>query len=941
MRSVPRLYGEFCMCLAVTSSFMESFVEEDGQSQTHNVVFFILVIFGQVHPEYRRRSPEDGGRSAVNRRHQTVDNRWVVPYCPYLMLKYESHINVELCTTVDVIKYLFKYVYKGGDRAMAAEVPAESNAAGEANTEPRNEITEFLDRKSTGTSEAMWRMYGFPMFRTFPAVFRLKVHLPEDQRVFIIEGQEDAILNNQAARDRLEKTTLTEFFTFNRENEDAITPYYCFPTEYTYSETNRRWTKRKGRLDTIGRMYAIHPNQGELYYLRTLLNNDHSAGKTSFDDLRTVDGELHDAYRDACAALGLLQDDSQWRETMIEATAYQMPTQLRELFFYIIQNNEVSDPLSLFEDNVERMGDDFVYKYSREGDVLEANLARTMVLMELADLFRQVNRQLSQFNLPTPTEAEVAAVNNRKEMFNERDLSGLPAERRAQLEYIVADLRREVAVRMNGDADGKGKYTPSQRHAHDAIMAAAQDPVPGPRVFCIQARGGCGKSYLQVGILSALRVLEDDAIALSVATTGLAATLLGKMGSTFHSTFKAPLDATKDMNFNVSPDTAIGRVIRDAKGIVIDEVTSLNRFLFEALDRLLRDLMQQPNIPFGGKLIIISGDWQQGLPVIPGGSRAQIINATLTRSTLWAHVQILELKENMRVDRHLDSDPARAEELAAWDEYLTKVGTGQLEQVAGGGYVKLPHANCIDLQDPIIGKEQLIEKVFGDLAVTNSNYEQTSKRAILAGTNADVDDINERCLAKLDEDPAIVYSADSTVDKDIQHRFQTDYLNTLNASGIPPHKLHLKENCIVMLTRNLNKIRGLCNGTKLLVLEIKQRLLRCKILGGDHGGREVLIPRILLRPQDTRQPCEWQRLQFPLKVAYAMTISKSQGQSLDRAGIYLWSPVFTHGQLYVASSRTGSPDSTIYAVRSPDGMDPFITKNIVFREILSDAMDVE
>ena len=72
----------------------------------------------------------------------------------------------------------------------------------------------------------------------------------------------------------------------------------------------------------------------------------------------------------------------------------------------------------------------------------------------------------------------------------------------------------------------------------------------------------------------------------------------------------------------------------------------------------------------------------------------------------------------------------------------------------------------------------------------------------------------------------------------------------------------------------------------------------------------------------------------------AMTISKSQGQSLDRAGIYLWSPVFTHGQLYVASSRTGSPDSTIYAVRSPDGMDPFITKNIVFREILSDAMDI-
>ena len=623
---------------------------------------------------------------------------------------------------------------------------------------------------------------------------------------------------------------------------------------------------------------------------------------------------------------------------MAEAAAYQMPTQLRELFYYIVQNNEVSDPPALFEENVERMGDDFVRKYSRDDDVLDANVARTMVLLELADLFRQVNRQLSQFNLPTPTEAEKAAVIARKEMFDERDLSDLPAERRAQLEYNVADLRREVHVRLNGDEYGKGKYTPSQKQAHDLIMAAAQDPSL-PRVFFIQARGGCGKSYVQVGILSAMRLLEVDAIALSVATTGLAATLLGPMGGTFHSTFKAPLDAHKDMNFNVTPDSALGRVIRDAKGIVIDEVTSLHRYLFEALDRLLRDIMQEPDKPFGGKLIIMSGDWQQGLPVVPGGSRAQIIDATLTRSALWGIVQILELKENMRVNRHLDTNPERAAQLASWDEFLTKIGKGQLEEVAGGGYVQLPHANCIDLTDPILGKEQLIQAVYGNLEVTYRDYEQTSRRAILAGTNADVDDINERCLAKLDEDPAIVYSADSTVDPEIQHRFSTDYINGLDASGIPPHKLYLKENCIVMLTRNLNKIRGLCNGTKMLVLEIKQRLLRCRILGGAHNGREVLIPRILLRPQDTRQPCEWQRLQFPIKVAYAMTISKSQGQSLDKAGIYLWSPVFTHGQLYVASSRTGSPDSTIYAVRSPDDMDPFITKNIVFHEILSDAME--
>jgi len=119
------------------------------------------------------------------------------------------------------------------------------------------------------------------------------------------------------------------------------------------------------------------------------------------------------------------------------------------------------------------------------------------------------------------------------------------------------------------------------------------------------------------------------------------------------------------------------------------------------------------------------------------------------------------------------------------------------------------------------------------------------------------------------------------------------------------------------------------------LLEIRPTMLRCRILGSDFDGREALTPRMLLRPQSaTNQPCEWQRLQFPVKVSYAMTISKSQGQSLDKAGTYLWVPAFTHGMLYVAASRTGNPDTTVFAVRNREGMEAFTTKNIVFREVL-------
>jgi len=166
------------------------------------------------------------------------------------------------------------------------------------------------------------------------------------------------------------------------------------------------------------------------------------------------------------------------------------------------------------------------------------------------------------------------------------------------------------------------------------------------------------------------------------------------LGSTFHSTFKAPLESSESATFNVAPSSALGRVIHDAKAIIIDEVTQLHRWQWEALDRLLRDVMQDLR-PFGGKIVTMSGDRQQGLPVIVGGSRAQIVDATLKRSELWRHVQTIELQENMRVLRHLDDNPELAERLDQWDKWLSKLGSGTIESVADGGYIQLPPENCI------------------------------------------------------------------------------------------------------------------------------------------------------------------------------------------------------------------------------------------------------
>jgi len=180
-------------------------------------------------------------------------------------------------------------------------------------------------------------------------------------------------------------------------------------------------------------------------------------------------------------------------------------------------------------------------------------------------------------------------------------------------------------------------------------------------------------------------------------------------------------------------------------------------------------------------------------------------------------------------------------------------------------------------------------------------------------------------------------SVDSVSKKDgMYHAYPTEFLQQLNASRLPPALFCLKVGSPVILLRNLDLGEGLCNGTRMVVLNVRRKVLQCRIISKNRRFRDkiVLIPRIRLSPNTKTLPVPLKRLQFPVRLVFAMTINKSQGQSVEYMGINLQTSVFSHRQLYVAFLRCTSP-LNISVLLPEQSQESRRTLNVVYKEVFN------
>lgn len=394
-------------------------------------------------------------------------------------------------------------------------------------------------------------------------------------------------------------------------------------------------------------------------------------------------------------------------------------------------------------------------------------------------------------------------------------------------------------------------------------------------VFMVQGAAGTGKTFLLNEIMN--HCLANNTKAMAIAYTGIASCLLPN-GKSVHSLFRIPWNQ-KQVSCSIEPDSWVYKSIKKASVLVWDQAAFCSRQIIEEVNGFLQGMMGSPKL-FGGKLVVMSADFLECSPIVIGAAAQNETpqSHSILFSALYNQMQRFQLHENHRFTSLADF------------HWCLEIGNGLHREIA------------VPNECRVYDMDTLINSIYGHGNASMST-DDILERSIFSVIADDVNVLNTKCLNQLFPTKFICQSINyfRKVDQDKPSRFYNmDWVMEHLPKYFPPDVVQLAENCPIMLTQSY---RGLTAGTRLIVKSIMENKIVAEIGVGKRKGKTFNIYRVLTKKTFYRGNVDFIRRQFPIALAFSITINKAQGLEFKRVGVYFPCRVFSHGQLYVAVTR--------------------------------------
>ncbi|GJR01101.1 DNA helicase [Tanacetum coccineum] len=409
-------------------------------------------------------------------------------------------------------------------------------------------------------------------------------------------------------------------------------------------------------------------------------------------------------------------------------------------------------------------------------------------LYEIEVILNNYGKSFQNFGLTPPQKDMLAQLSNR---------------------LLMEERNYNVDALMKERNDSVPKLNAQQKAIYDLIINANANHQQ--ELIFVYGYGETGKTFLWKTIISTLR--SEGKIVLVVASSGIASSLLPS-GRTSHSRFKLPLELTEESLCRIIKNTHLGKLLSDTDLIIWGEAPMNDQRCFEALDRTLRDILNEPSSLFGDKSVILE-------------------NMRLARPDI-------SLEERSMVNS-----------FASW---LLDVGDGKVGQPAkedpeNTSWIDVPPSSCVPPNDQ--GLLNLIDFIYDQNTLQMPSAATLQQKAIICPKNKTAVVINSKVLDMVLDESTIYMSQDEATPTgndgvETGMLYPVEHLNTLKLPRFPPHHLELKVGASVMLIQNVNLAGGLCNGTRMIVRKLMKKLIEVQIIMGTRVGEKVLTTEMEL-----------------------------------------------------------------------------------------------